>query len=570
VSHDREQRSRQSGGGGGQGTWGGGAPGKGTLVQQLQLHPSPGAVQARGDGASGAAGAGGPAGASVQEVAAEGLSGSPTSLPHGDAIQRSFGRHDVSSVQAHVGGPAAAASEQMGAQAYATGSSVAFKSSPDMFTAAHEAAHVVQQRAGVSLKGGVGEVGDQYEQHADAVAETVVQGKSAEGLLDQMAPGGGAATAAVQPRVVQLDATTDARRANHFADPTMLPADQANANVHNRRWGHRGTLFVNGIRPEDVHQTNINDCYLVAVLASIASSQPEYIRQIIREDAPGRYAVRFFEKDTATNQYRQIWIAVDSWLPTEDRADGSQQIRYGHSNDTNADGDRELWPSIIEKAYAKLKGNYPDIDWGNTVYSYEALFGSEGGRQNTNGGATAGDQTAVWNQVKQSIDNRQALVCSTGQHVVTPLSYVEAPEKKIRVRDQAATNDGAATGITEYTLASFCTTFTYIRFASPNEVANSSSGINLAGRWDTDFGTVEITSVDHDKFTGTYTGGAAGGTFPHLYQGGDSMFGRWQSNTGASGGLRFAVAEDRRSFTGTWGHGLSNEGGGTWNGRRQS
>jgi hypothetical protein len=68
----------------------------------------------------------------------------------------------------------------MGAEAYATGSSVAFTGAPDLHTAAHEAAHVVQQRGGVQLKGGVGEANDPYERHADAVADQVVQGKSAE------------------------------------------------------------------------------------------------------------------------------------------------------------------------------------------------------------------------------------------------------------------------------------------------------------------------------------------------------------------------------------------------------
>ena len=41
-----------------------------------------------------------------------------------DTIQHSFGHHDLSSVKAHVGGPAAAASHQLGAQAYATGNDV--------------------------------------------------------------------------------------------------------------------------------------------------------------------------------------------------------------------------------------------------------------------------------------------------------------------------------------------------------------------------------------------------------------------------------------------------------------
>jgi hypothetical protein len=67
------------------------------------------------------------------------------------------------------------------------GNDVAFGEAPDLHTAAHEAAHVVQQRGGVQLKGGVGKDGDHYEQHADAVADAVVAGRSAEGLLTQVA-----------------------------------------------------------------------------------------------------------------------------------------------------------------------------------------------------------------------------------------------------------------------------------------------------------------------------------------------------------------------------------------------
>lgn len=134
-------------------------------------------------------------GGKAQEVAAHGVSGSPQALPHRDRIQALFGRHDVGGVQAHVGGGAATASAQLGASAYATGNSVAFAGAPDLHTAAHEAAHVVQQRAGVQLKGGVGEAGDRYEQHADAVADRVVAGESAEALLDQAAGASGAGQA---------------------------------------------------------------------------------------------------------------------------------------------------------------------------------------------------------------------------------------------------------------------------------------------------------------------------------------------------------------------------------------
>ena len=155
----------------------------------------------------------------AQVAAAEGTAGGGGQLPHLAAVQGSFGRHDVRDVSAHTGDRARAACDELGAVAYAAGNDVAFAGAPDLHTAAHEAAHVVQQRAGVSLKGGVGQTGDAYEQHADAVADLVVQGKSAEGLLDTMAGAGGGRSAVQckQPdpssrRKVTGDTTEERRR----------------------------------------------------------------------------------------------------------------------------------------------------------------------------------------------------------------------------------------------------------------------------------------------------------------------------------------------------------------------
>lgn len=138
----------------------------------------------------------------VHAAAEAGVAGGGGALPHMEAIQSAFGKHDVSGVKAHTGPAAEQATSAMGATAYATGNSVALGSgASDLHTVAHEAAHVVQQRAGVSLSGGVGQTGDRYEQHADAVADKVVKGQSAEAELDKMAGGGGAA--GVQKKAVQ-------------------------------------------------------------------------------------------------------------------------------------------------------------------------------------------------------------------------------------------------------------------------------------------------------------------------------------------------------------------------------
>jgi hypothetical protein len=163
------------------------APGKRTLVEQLtvQRRIRPGGL--------------GPTTEDVQAAAVHGTQGGGGALPHLDAIQRSFGSHDVSHVKAHTDGAAREGATAMGAQAFASGDHVAFAGTPDLHTAAHEAAHVVQQRGGVQLKGGVGEASDAYERHADDVADRVVRGESAEALLSQGAAGASAGASRASP-----------------------------------------------------------------------------------------------------------------------------------------------------------------------------------------------------------------------------------------------------------------------------------------------------------------------------------------------------------------------------------
>src|SRR5213078_3644247 len=169
------------------------APGKATLASQGEYSDQP--VQARGELGGGDAHA----------VAAHGVQGSEQRMPHMDTLQRVFGRHDLSGISAHVGGPAQEACTTMGATAYATGNRVAFAATPDLHTAAHEAAHVVQQRAGVQLKDALGRPGDAYERNADAVADRIVRNEPAEALLSAIAP---SPTAAPRPVVQRKVATT--------------------------------------------------------------------------------------------------------------------------------------------------------------------------------------------------------------------------------------------------------------------------------------------------------------------------------------------------------------------------
>jgi hypothetical protein len=138
-------------------------------------------------------------------------------------------------VRSYVGGSATRAAAEMSALAYARGDQVAFADAPSLHTAAHEAAHVVQQRAGVRLKSGVGEVGDAYERHADAVADAVVRGDSARELLAAFTGASSAPHRAVQ----RAPAAHRGTRSGGPARPTAGPSrdDRGVSDFHTRLIG---------------------------------------------------------------------------------------------------------------------------------------------------------------------------------------------------------------------------------------------------------------------------------------------------------------------------------------------
>ncbi len=123
----------------------------------------------------------------IRREARRGLRDASLPLPHAERIQAAFGRHDVSHVRTSLGGSSRAANSRMGALAFTSGDRIGFREDPSLRLAAHEAAHVVQQREGLSLPDNVGRAGDRWERHADRVADKVVEGGSAEAVLDEVA-----------------------------------------------------------------------------------------------------------------------------------------------------------------------------------------------------------------------------------------------------------------------------------------------------------------------------------------------------------------------------------------------
>ncbi|MCG8423608.1 MAG: DUF4157 domain-containing protein [Proteobacteria bacterium] len=246
-----------------------------------------------------------PENAAIHQIAVSGVHGAGTRLPHFKRIQESFGQYDVSGIQAYTGATAAVASRAIGATAYTTGNKIAFSSpSPDLHTTAHEATHVFQQAAGVQLRGGVGEVGDRYERHANEVADTVVQGRSAENLLDRVAlvtTEGSARTAATRASAVQK-----------LPNVPEIDEDEENAITSYRRGGHRAIQqFLRGLNTATTAAREARDVTIPLLNSALRkmqiSQQYEYRDTLWRGDRFDAYSEE--DQDRLDTRGARITIA---------------------------------------------------------------------------------------------------------------------------------------------------------------------------------------------------------------------------------------------------------------------
>jgi len=103
-----------------------------------------------------------------------------------------------------VGGPAAEANRRLGSEAFTAGNRIGFAKHPSLQTAAHEAAHVIQQRHGAAEQARTAGADTRYEHGADLVADAVVRGQPASGILDLFASGPAVGTSATRRPRVQL------------------------------------------------------------------------------------------------------------------------------------------------------------------------------------------------------------------------------------------------------------------------------------------------------------------------------------------------------------------------------
>mmetsp|Transcript_22958 Transcript_22958/g.50371 ORF Transcript_22958/g.50371 Transcript_22958/m.50371 type:complete len:442 (+) Transcript_22958:172-1497(+) len=129
--------------------------------------------------------------------------------------------------------------------------------------------------------------------------------------------------------------------------------------------GQQGAkLFSGAIEPSDICQGQLGDCWLMSALACLADVEGAIQRAFISKEytAYGKYKVRLYDKPKGDF----MTVVVDDWIPC---ARGTGKTVFAKPN-----GD-EAWVLLLEKAMAKFKGSYANLDGGSTLWALEALTG---------------------------------------------------------------------------------------------------------------------------------------------------------------------------------------------------
>ncbi|XP_054677100.1 calpain-13-like isoform X3 [Grus americana] len=151
--------------------------------------------------------------------------------------------------------------------------------------------------------------------------------------------------------------------------PNLLPKDK----LHQIQW-KRPTelqrnpyLIMDGVSRFDIMQGEIGDCWMLAALGSL-TLQKQFLENVLPKD-------QGFQDNYAGIFHFRFWqygdwvdVVIDDRLP----------FLNGRYLSVHPRTSNEFWPSLLEKAYAKLRGSYQNLHGG---YLSDALVDLTGGVQ---------------------------------------------------------------------------------------------------------------------------------------------------------------------------------------------
>lgn len=158
-----------------------------------------------------------------------------------------------------------------------------------------------------------------------------------------------------------------------------------------------GPLFAEGVKVDDVKQGQLGNCFLCAAAAAAAHTDPDAIKNMIKDNGDGTYTVTFKERDyRGTLTDKKITVDGDLYV----RANGA--ALYGAGMNSSSKDQMEMWYPIFEKAYAAYKGSYDKIgSGGSTGDALTAILGA----RTTYSGVEDYNADRVYDSLKKAQEN---------------------------------------------------------------------------------------------------------------------------------------------------------------------
>ena len=134
------------------------------------------------------------------------------------------------------------------------------------------------------------------------------------------------------------------------------------------------SVFADGVSANDIRQGSLGDCYLLSAMSIIAHSRPELIKKIFHPESrvyrfEGMYSIMLY-----SGKSPEIITIDDKFFvnPSSKTHAFTQLCTDAITNE------REIWPLLVEKAYAKFHGSYSAIEGGLVHTALEELTNGSG------------------------------------------------------------------------------------------------------------------------------------------------------------------------------------------------
>ncbi len=171
-----------------------------------------------------------------------------------------------------------------------------------------------------------------------------------------------------------------------------------------------GSLKLGQLTYDDLKQGDSGDCYFLSSAVAIAHDNPDALKRAFTENPDGTTTVHFFEQQKS-GPPKKVDITVDNQFPV-----GKDGIEYASARD-----DKQLWPQVLEKAYAKWKGGYENIGEGGEAK--DALMALTGKTSSYTPELSKVNPDTLWQQMTQATADNRPMVSGTFDAKHEPVNY---------------------------------------------------------------------------------------------------------------------------------------------------